>query len=659
MVDVPYHTHVFDIPTASEGEIRTGVESGKAITPDKLFPVLAEKANKATTLAGYGITDAATKQQGQKADTAVQPAQVSAVGFSGRYADLLNKPNLGDASTMNVGTTVGTVAAGDDARIVGAVQKVTTVTAGAGLAGGGALATNIALALSTTSLASLALANTAVQPARKLSAGAGLTGGGDLSADRTVALNAASITSLGKADTAVQPARKLSAGAGLSGGGDFSADRTVALNAASISSLAKADSAVQPPDLGALAKKDKITTTDISATGSTSSGALLTQAGVWVDPSGGGDMFRQTYDPKNKAADAFDMGNMTETTAAKIMTAAERTAIAANTGARHTHTNKAVLDETTASYLAAEKSKLASIPSDADKTTLQNVTSAMSVAPLGAIEETNDRLFVLINGEPSKRLGWSTVKTWIKGWISKADVGLTNVDNTSDAAKPISTATQNALNGKLNTNGKAADSSLLNGQTAAQLPVSNATTTALNAKFDKSGGTITDNVTLSKGGAPLTLNSLAARANTTAGSSNTGGFLSSQIGVDIIASFYAFEQVGSHSQATISLSPGGGSPNTFLTFRGNGSLQVPGALSKGSGTFLIDHPLDPLNKNLRHGFVEAPEYLNIYRGAVDLEMGRMAVDIDAAFGMADGTFAALNVEVSAFVQTQYGPEKSG
>ncbi|GEM_PF-3911830 len=470
MVDVPYHTHVFDIPTASEGEIRTGVESGKAITPDKLFPVLAEKANKATTLAGYGITDAATKQQGQKADTAVQPAQVSAVGFSGRYADLLNKPNLGDASTMNVGTTVGTVASGDDARIVGAVQKVTTVTAEAGLAGGGALATNIALALSSTSLASLALANTAVQPARKLSAGAGLTGGGDFSADRTVALNAASITSLGKADTAVQPARKLSAGAGLSGGGDFSVDRTVALNAASISSLAKADSAVQPSDLGALAKKDKIATTDISATGSTSSGALLTQAGLWVDPSGGGDMFRQTYDPKNKAADTFDMGNMTETTAAKIMTAAERTAIAANTGARHTHSNKTVLDAVTAAYTTAEKTKLAGIPANADATTLASVTSAMSQAPLGGdIDESNDRLFLLVNGAPSKRYGWPTIKAWIKSWISKADVGLANVTNKSESQMVSSGAIADALNGKLPAGGKAADSFKLEGKTIVEL----------------------------------------------------------------------------------------------------------------------------------------------------------------------------------------------
>ena len=35
--------------------------------------------------------------------------------------------------------------------------------------------------------------------------------------------------------------------------------------------------------------------------------------------------------------------------------------------------------------------------------------------------------------------------------LAKADVGLGNVDNTSDANKPVSTATQTALNGKANT----------------------------------------------------------------------------------------------------------------------------------------------------------------------------------------------------------------
>jgi len=46
----------------------------------------------------------------------------------------------------------------------------------------------------------------------------------------------------------------------------------------------------------------------------------------------------------------------------------------------------------------------------------------------------------------------------------------------------------------------------------------------------------------------------------------------------------------------------------------DGDLTVTGHLTKGSGSFRIDHPLDPKNKILNHSFVEAPEYLNIYRG---------------------------------------------
>jgi hypothetical protein len=34
-----------------------------------------------------------------------------------------------------------------------------------------------------------------------------------------------------------------------------------------------------------------------------------------------------------------------------------------------------------------------------------------------------------------------------------------------------------------------------------------------------------------------------------------------------------------------------------------GLASVLGALSKGSGTFVIDHPLDPKNKLLYHSFV--------------------------------------------------------
>jgi len=41
-----------------------------------------------------------------------------------------------------------------------------------------------------------------------------------------------------------------------------------------------------------------------------------------------------------------------------------------------------------------------------------------------------------------------------------------------------------------------------------------------------------------------------------------------------------------------------------------------GVLSKASGTFTIDHPLDPMNKILNHYIVESPEMVLIYRGSV-------------------------------------------
>lgn len=49
----------------------------------------------------FDPTDYATAAQGTLASTAVQPAQVSVVGFTGQYSDLLNKPILGTASTRD------------------------------------------------------------------------------------------------------------------------------------------------------------------------------------------------------------------------------------------------------------------------------------------------------------------------------------------------------------------------------------------------------------------------------------------------------------------------------------------------------------------------------------------------------------------------------
>jgi hypothetical protein len=59
-----------------------------------------------------------------------------------------------------------------------------------------------------------------------------------------------------------------------------------------------------------------------------------------------------------------------------------------------------------------------------------------------------------------------------------------------------------------------------------------------------------------------------------------------------------------------------------------GKVNVTGTLSKGGGSFKIDHPLDPENKFLYHSFVESPDMKNIYDGVVTLDSaGRAVVEL--------------------------------
>jgi hypothetical protein len=64
----------------------------------------------------------------------------------------------------------------------------------------------------------------------------------------------------------------------------------------------------------------------------------------------------------------------------------------------------------------------------------------------------------------------------------------------------------------------------------------------------------------------------------------------------------------------------------------NGNVAVFGNLSKSSGSFKIDHPLDPSNKYLYHSFVESPDMMNIYNGNVVLDAkGEAWVELPAYF----------------------------
>jgi hypothetical protein len=86
--------------------------------------------------------------------------------------------------------------------------------------------------------------------------------------------------------------------------------------------------------------------------------------------------------------------------------------------------------------------------------------------------------------------------------------------------------------------------------------------------------------------------------------------------------------------------------NTGAAYAGyfNGNVHVTGTISTwGTKPFLIDHPLDPYNKTLRHIAVESPEELCLYRGKVALDgSGNATVTMPEYF-------AALTTEEGATV----------
>ena len=85
-----------------------------------------------------------------------------------------------------------------------------------------------------------------------------------------------------------------------------------------------------------------------------------------------------------------------------------------------------------------------------------------------------------------------------------------------------------------------------------------------------------------------------------------------------------------------------------------GGLEVGGALSKGSGSFKIDHPLESKKDthHLVHSFIEGPQADLIYRGTINLVNGTATVDLDAKFTMTNGTFTALNRNVQVFTTNE-------
>lgn len=105
---------------------------------------------------------------------------------------------------------------------------------------------------------------------------------------------------------------------------------------------------------------------------------------------------------------------------------------------------------------------------------------------------------------------------------------------------------------------------------------------------------------------------------------------------------YYYGQGYYYSQATY---------GTVLTTSGRvtGDATVTGAVSKGSGTFVIDHPLDPKNKLLYHSFLESPDAKNIYDGVVTLDK------YGEAFIELPDYFLALNTDYRYLATPISGP----
>jgi hypothetical protein len=89
----------------------------------------------------------------------------------------------------------------------------------------------------------------------------------------------------------------------------------------------------------------------------------------------------------------------------------------------------------------------------------------------------------------------------------------------------------------------------------------------------------------------------------------------------------------------------------------NGRVNVTGTLSKGGGSFKIDHPLDPQNKYLYHSFVESPDMKNIYDGVVTLDAsGQAEITLPEWFGALNKDFRYQLTCIGGFAQVYISKE---
>jgi hypothetical protein len=108
--------------------------------------------------------------------------------------------------------------------------------------------------------------------------------------------------------------------------------------------------------------------------------------------------------------------------------------------------------------------------------------------------------------------------------------------------------------------------------------------------------------------------------------------------------------------------PGGGAGGATAGLAGEflGDVEVSGTLSKGGGSFKIDHPLDPENKYLYHSFVESPDMKNIYDGNITTNQnGEATVELPDWFQALNRDFRYQLTVIGTFAQAIVGEKING
>ena len=152
--------------------------------------------------------------------------------------------------------------------------------------------------------------------------------------------------------------------------------------------------------------------------------------------------------------------------------------------------------------------------------------------------------------------------------------------------------------------------------------------------------------------------------------SSSHAFMVNQATVNEIGGFF-YNNTSTNAACVKILQDGAGSSGPALVVRQDGSgnaitvddgsdgntvfsVSQNGGLSKASGSFKINHPLEAKKDthHLVHSFVEAPQADNIYRGTATLSSGTATINLDTVSGMTEGTYVLLNTNTSCFTSNE-------